>query len=146
LSGVLRGSSGTPLTVTAGADRALSGIQATTQRASQVSDNVYGDGTINNWLNPSAFALPALGTYGNSVRNAYDGPSFRSVDLSLVRQFALASSHKIEARVEAFNAFNWFIPGNPNVNLSSATTFGRINTFSAAASPRVMQFALRYLF
>ncbi len=146
LSGVLRGSSGNPLTVNAGADRALSGIQATTQRASQVSGNVYGDGTINNWLNPAAFALPALGTYGNSVRNAYDGPGFRSVDLSLVRQFAMSSSRKVEARVEAFNALNWFIPGDPNVNLSSATTFGRITTFSAAASPRVMQFALRYLF
>jgi len=146
VSGIFRGSSGQPLTIQAGADRALSGIQATTQRASQVSDNVYGDRTINNWFNGTAFALPALGTYGNSVRNGYDGPGFRTVDLSLVRQFSLASSRRIEARVEAFNAFNWFIPGNPGVNLSSATTFGKITSFSAAASPRIMQFALRYLF
>jgi hypothetical protein len=54
-----------PLTVTTGTDRALSGIQATTQRATQVLDNPYGDKTINNWLNPAAFAQPALGTYGN---------------------------------------------------------------------------------
>jgi hypothetical protein len=58
----------------------------------------------------------------------------------------VSSSNKIEARVEAFNALNWFIPGNPGVNLSSGTTFGRITSFSTAASPRVMQFALRYLF
>jgi hypothetical protein len=146
VSGVFRGSSGTPLTIQAGADRALSGMQATNQRANQVADNVYGDGSINNWFNASAFALAPLGTYGTSVRNGYDGPGFRTVDLSLVRQFAVSSSNKIEARVEAFNAFNWFIPGNPGINLSSATTFGRITSFSTAASPRVMQFALRYLF
>ena len=146
LSGIFRGSSGQPLTIQAGADRALNGMQATNQRANQISDNVYGDGTINNWFNGTAFALPALGTYGTSTRNGYDGPGFRTVDLSLVRQFSLSSTRKVEARVEAFNAFNWFIPGNPGVNLSSATTFGRITAFSTAASPRIMQFALRYLF
>ena len=146
LSGIFRGSSGQPLTIQAGADRALNGMQATNQRANQVSDNVYGDGSINNWFNGTAFALPALGTYGTSPRNGYDGPGFRTVDLSLVRQFSLSSTRKVEARVEAFNAFNWFIPGNPGVNLSSATTFGKITSFSTAASPRIMQFALRYLF
>jgi hypothetical protein len=145
LGGIFRGSSGTPLTIQSGIDRALSGIQATTQRADQVSNNVYGNGTINNWFNASAFAQPALGTYGNSPRNGYDGPGYRTVDLSLTRQFALASTHKVEARIEAFNAFNWFMPGNPTVNLSSAT-FGRITSFSASGAPRVMQFALRYLF
>jgi Carboxypeptidase regulatory-like domain len=145
LAGIFRGSSGAPLTIQAGADRALSGIQATTQRASQVSDNAYGDKSINNWFNASAFALPALGTYGNSPRNGYDGPGFKTVDLSLVRQFSLSGTQKVEARIEAFNAFNWFLLGNPGNNLSSAT-FGRITSFSTAASPRIMQFALRYLF
>jgi hypothetical protein len=146
LSGIFRGSSGTPLTIQAGADRALNGMQATNQRANQVSDNVYGDGSLNNWFNGTAFALPALGTYGTSPRNGYDGPGFRTVDLSIVRQFSLSGTNKVEARVEAFNAFNWLIPGNPGINLSSATTFGRITSFSTAASPRIMQFALRYLF
>jgi hypothetical protein len=144
LSGVFRAQSGQPLTIASGLDRALSGIQGTTQRAEQVLDNVYGDKTINNWFNPAAFAQPALGTYGDSIRNGYDGPGFRSVDLSLVRQFPVGT-HRLEARVEAFNAFNWFLPGNPNVTLSSAT-FGRITTFSTIADPRVMQFALRYDF
>jgi len=145
LGGIFRGSSGTPLTIQSGIDRALSGIQATTQRADQVSNNVYGNGTINNWFNASAFAQPALGTYGNSARNGYDGPGYRTVDLSLTRQFSLSSTHKVEARIEAFNAFNWFMLGNPTVNLSSAT-FGRITSFSGSGSPRVMQFAMRYLF
>ena len=143
VSGVFRAQSGQPLTVVTGTDRALSGMQGTNQRANQVSDDVYGEGLV--WLNASAFAQPALGTYGNSQRNAYDGPGFRVIDISLVRQFAFANTHRIEARVEAFNALNWFIPGNPTTTLSAAN-FGRITSFSGLADPRVMQFALKYSF
>ncbi len=143
LSGVYRISSGAPLTVTTGVDRALSGIQTTTQRPDQILDNPYGDGTINNWLNAKAFAQPAVGTYGNSGRNAYFGPGRQTVDLSLVRQLSLSAQHKIEVRVEAFNAFNWFVKGNPVTNLSSSS-FGRIQTLGS--DPRVMQFALKYVF
>ena len=141
LSGIFRANSGSPLTVTTGTDRALSGIQTTTQRPNQVLDNPYGDGAFN-WLNPAAFAQPALGTYGNSVRNAYDGPGRRVVDLSLVRSFRFGNGQRIEARVEAFNAFNWFLLENPNTTLSSAT-FGRI---TSSGDPRVMQFAVKLEF
>jgi hypothetical protein len=142
VSGIFRANSGAPLTVFTGTDRALSGIQATTQRANQVLDNPYGDGTINNWLNPAAFAQPALGTYGNSVRNAFDGPGRKVIDLSLVRAFRFGNGRYVEARVEAFNAFNWFLLDNPNTTLSSAT-FGRI---TSSGDPRIMQFALKYQF
>ena len=142
LSGIYRANSGAPLTVSTGTDRALSGIQAATQRPNQVLDDPYGDKTVNNWLNPQAFQQPALGTYGNSVRNAYDGPARQVVDLSLVRSFRMGNGHRFEARVEAFNAFNWFLLGNPNTTLSSAT-FGRITT---SDDPRVMQFAVKYNF
>jgi hypothetical protein len=147
LAGVFRGSSGAPLTIQTGADRALSGIQATAQRASQVLDNPYGAKTVDSWFNPAAFAQPALGTYGNSGRNAYFGMGTRVVDMSLVRDFRLAGTRTIQARIEAFNAFNWFrpLPGSANapvVNLSSAS-FGR---YLAADDPRIMQFALKYQF
>jgi hypothetical protein len=143
LSGVYRASSGGPLTVSTGTDRALSGIQTGTQRANQVLDDPYGDGTIDSWLNAKAFAQPALGTYGNSGRNAYFGPGQQVVDLSILRQFSLTDQHKIEARIEAFNAFNWMRKGNPVTNLSSAS-FGRIQTLGG--DMRVMQFALKYIF
>jgi hypothetical protein len=142
LSGIFRANSGSPLSVTTGTDRALSGIQAGTQRASQVLENPYGDGTVNDWLNPRAFTQPALGTYGTSVRNAYDGPGLQVVDLSLVRSFRFGTGQLVEARVEAFNAFNWFLLGNPNTTLSSAT-FGRI---TSSGDPRIMQFAVKYVF
>ena len=89
---MFRAQSGQPLTITTGTDRALSGIQASIQRVNQVGDNPYGDGSINNWFNASAFAQPALGTYGTSERNAYDGPGFKNIDLSLVRQFVMPNA------------------------------------------------------
>ena len=132
--------SGDRLTISTGLDQALTGAPGV-QRANQVSDDVYRR-TINQWFNPAAFAQPALGTFGNSGRNAYEGPGSRVVDLALVRSFRFAQTHRIEARVEAFNAFNWFRWNNPTTALNNAN-FGRI---LSAGDPRIMQFALKYQF
>ncbi|MGE3843643.1 MAG: hypothetical protein AB7I50_18890, partial [Vicinamibacterales bacterium] len=140
VSGIFRAQSGSPLNITTGADRALDGMQ--NQRPNQVLDDPYGDKTPGNWFNPAAFAQPALGTYGNAERNGYYGPGQKVVDLSLVRSFRFRNTQRIEARVEAFNALNWFRYGDPITNLSNAN-FGRIQT---ALDPRIMQFALKYEF
>jgi hypothetical protein len=146
LSGIFRAASGRPLTVTTGVERALTGNPAQ-QRANQVLDDPYGAGTWNNWLNPAAFAQPALGTFGNSGRFAYRGKGARVVDLSLVRSFRFADSHRIEARVEAFNAFNWFRP-HPSSNQAPVTALSNANfgRYLAADDPRIMQFAIKYQF
>jgi hypothetical protein len=150
VSGIFRAMSGRALTITTGLDRALVG-NPNQQRANQVLDDPYGDGTWNSWLNPAAFAQPAIGEFGNSVRNGYVGRGSRVVDLSLVRSFRFGDTHRIEARIEAFNAFNWFRPGPsgntavtdaPVTNLNNAN-FGR---YLAADDPRIMQFALKYQF
>ena len=110
-----RGQSGRALTINTGI-LAFTGVQGTTgQRANQVLDNAYGAKTRDQSFNPAAFAQPALGTYGTSERNGYVGMGTRVVDLGLVRSFRFASTHRIEARVEAFNAFNWFRPAPPGV-------------------------------
>jgi hypothetical protein len=146
LSGIFRAMSGRALTITTGIDRALTGNPGQ-QRPNQVRDDPYGDGSWNNWLNPAAFAQPALGTFGNAARNSVVGKASRVVDLSLVRSFRFAATHRLEARLEAFNAFNWFRPGGignngPVTNLSNAN-FGR---YLQADDPRIMQFAVKYQF
>ena len=80
----------------------------------------------------------------------------RVVDLSLVRSFRFAATHRLEARVEAFNAFNWFRPappGIPNITTGVNATSPVINLNSpnfgrylAADEPRIMQFAIKYQF
>jgi hypothetical protein len=65
-----------------------------------------------------------------------------------VRSFRFLATHRLEARVEAFNALNWTRlglgnnMGDPITNLSSAT-FGRI---LSSGDPRIMQFAVKYQF
>jgi hypothetical protein len=154
LSGSFRASSGRPLTVVTGVDRALTGAP-NVQRANQVLDDPYGSKTATNWLNAAAFAQPALGTFGTSGRNAYFGMGSRVVDLSLVRGFRFGTAQRIEARIEAFNALNWFRPspaGSPQASGNNPTSpvtnltnpnFGR---YLAADEPRIMQFAVKYQF
>ena len=54
--------------------------------------------------NPAAFALPALGTFGNSGRNIVRGDGSRSADLSLFRDIAILEAVKLQLRFEATNA------------------------------------------
>src|SRR5262249_28802262 len=95
VSGIFKRASGSPLNILAGSDRALTGLfdartNAQVQRAQQILGNPYTDQSGNpltNWLNRSAFDLPALGTLGNYRRNSVVGPPTWSFDMSLSRQF-----------------------------------------------------------
>jgi hypothetical protein len=56
--------------------------------------------------------------------------------------FRFRESQSLEFRAEAYNVTNSFRPGIIDTVLSSAN-FGKIRT---ALTPRIMQFALKYLF
>jgi hypothetical protein len=143
VSGILSARSGSWLTVTTGTDRALNGQRFQEQRVNQVSDDVYGDGTLNNYLNRAAFAQPALGTFGNHVRNSIEGPGYWAVNLALTKVVSFATSQSVELRLEAFNMLNNFNRGAPGTNLNLAT-FGRVQSISG--EPRIMQFGVKYSF
>jgi hypothetical protein len=141
LSGIVNARSGNWLTVTTGRDIAGTGISG--QRVDQVRDDPYGDKTLNNYLNPGAFAYPAAGTLGNHRNFSIEGPGFWTVDLALSRLLTVAVNHTLELRLEVFNLFNNFNWGNPTTNLD-AGTFGRIT--SQNGEPRIMQFGVKYGF
>ena len=134
--------SGAPLTVTAGSDRALTGLA--NQAAQIVSDDVYQDtsGDLNSqYFRREAFALPGLGTYSTSGFFSVRGPADWGLDTALSRAFNIGT-HRLEARLEAINLTNAVRANNPVVNLSAAN-FGRI---TGVQDPRIMQFALKYVF
>ena len=55
----------------------------------------------------------------------------------------IGEKHQLNFRADFFNVLNHANLSDPQVNLSSPQTFGRITATSAA---RVVQFALRYGF
>jgi hypothetical protein len=103
---------------------------------------VYGDGSNNNYLNPAAFALPQTGTLGNMRASTIRGPSYWGLDLALSKTFRRSEAQKVEIRAEAFNVTNSVRLNNPAATFGSST-FGQI---LSAQDPRIMQFALKYVF
>jgi hypothetical protein len=70
------------------------------------------------------------------------GPVTWKFDVALSRTFQLKETQRVELRAEAFNVTNSFRRGNPITALNS-NIFGQINT---ALDPRIMQFAVKYVF
>jgi len=143
LSGIYRKSSGPFLTITSGVDRALTGIGS--QRPDQVLASPYLDKSsdaLTTYLNSAAFALPALGKNGNMGRGNVQGFGTWQFDTSLSRVFAIREGQTLEFRAEAYNLTNSFRPRDLNTALNS-NTFGQIRT---ALDPRILQFALKYVF
>jgi hypothetical protein len=140
-SGIVRVLSGDYFSVKSGLDQALSGTDD--QRAQQVQANVYAPNkNIGQWLNPAAFAQPALGTYGNMGPGTVLGPGFFGIDMSLARKFPVWEGKAFEIRWEAFNVLNHVNPLDPVSTLSSGT-FGQI---LAANDPRILQIAAKFVF
>jgi hypothetical protein len=147
-STVLQVRSGSPVNVIAGGDPALNGFtdNAPTQRPNIVPGvNPYGDrDALVGYFNLAAFSRPAAGRLGDAPYNMLRGPGFWQWDQSFVRGFQFTSGQRIELRAEAINLANHFNRGNPSAVLANPATFGRITT--AAGTPRIWQFAVKYLF
>jgi hypothetical protein len=65
------------------------------------------------WVNPAAFCVPgAVGCTGPTDpngdlgRNAFQGPGFADVDLSVIKNIAITERAKLQLRAEMFNLFN----------------------------------------
>ena len=130
--------------MTDGIDRALNGVGS--QRPNQVLNDVFKDksaGPLTQYINPAAFALPPVGTMnGNLGRANIIGPANWAFDTALSRIFRIRESQRLEFRAEAYNLTNSFRPRDPGAALNS-NTFGQIRT---AFDPRILQFALKYVF
>jgi hypothetical protein len=102
-------------------------------------NSILDYGPINS--GPGSQCVP-VGEDGNLSRNAFRGPSFKDVDLSLVKTTAISERLSFEFHADAFNLFNRVNLFNPVGDLSSPQ-FG-IST--AAFGPRVLQLGLKIKF
>jgi hypothetical protein len=98
--------------------------------------------TPDQWFNTAAFALAPAFTIGDASRNPVRGPSYRDVDVALIRRVALRTAAAIELRAEIFNLFNTRNLGAPN-GVAGSAGFG---TITSALDPRVGQLAVKVLF
>jgi hypothetical protein len=97
---------------------------------------------VTRYLNPSAFAMSALGTIGNVGSGSISGPGNWQFDAALSRTFQVAESRRLEFRAEAFNVTNSFRMNDPTTSFNS-NVFGQV---TSAQDPRIMQFALKFVF
>jgi hypothetical protein len=140
-STILRAETGNYSTITTGADNALNGIGG--QRATQLLPNVFNENpTVDHYLSRAAFGTPAPGTLSTMRPLNVVNPGVFQLDMALSRTFKVREAQSIQVRGETFNLPNHLNPGPPITGLSS-TNFGQITT---AADPRIMQFALKYVF
>lgn len=71
------------------------------------------------WLNPAAFAAPAIGSVGDIRRNAFRGPGINNWDMSLFKNFNFSESMYLQLRLETYNTFNHPQPNNVNINFAA---------------------------
>jgi hypothetical protein len=120
--------------------------------------NVYGaNQSVAQWLNPRAFALPDLGTYGNLGQNNIKGPGMFQLNMALSRTFVLREKKTFQLRAEAFNLPNHLNAATPAASTPSAAAvnagnFGQITTDISgnaglqSGDYRIIQLAAKFVF
>ena len=97
-----------------------------------------------NGLVPFYVGTPCIpvGSDGNLSRNAFRGPSFKDVDISLFKNTKVNERLNVQFRAEGYNLFNRTNLYNPNDDMGGPF-FGQS---TAAFASRQVQFGLKLLF
>ncbi len=94
------------------------------------------------FFDPSTFAPQALGTIGDARRDICCGPGINNFDFAMLKKTPIGEKVRTEFRAEFFNIWNHAQFKQPDGNITD-TTFGQVLT---ARDPRLIQFALKFLF
>jgi hypothetical protein len=96
------------------------------------------------------FQMPAVGTLGNAAKTLIRGPGINNWDAALLKTFPIRERAKVEFRWEMYNAFNHTQFSGLNTTARFDAQGNQVNAqfgqFTSARSPRIMQFALRFMF
>jgi hypothetical protein len=114
-SGTFVLSSGFPFTPTVDGNNSFS--QAGDWYPNQIGNPKPSHRSIDQWFDPTAYALPEPGTFGNMRRNSLRSPGIDVVNLSAGKSFALGDRLNLQIRADTSNAFNHPSFGLPNMSL-----------------------------
>lgn len=148
LNGIATLMSGTPFTVFDSTDVAAQGSAPeisgfSSQRPNLVGDPNAGPHQVDNWFNANAFQpVTTPGQFGTAGRNIVLGPAYRNWDVSAVKNVRVAESKQVQFRAEFFNVLNHTNFRLPDSDVRSPT----YNHILAAQAPRLMQFALKFVY
>lgn len=174
LSGIGLIQSGIPLSIfdsNAGSVYGLLGGEVRAEKVPGVNPSTHGSlfsrvvGT-GRYLNGAAFTpapqAPNAGgpgdqDFGNSGVGIVRGPGQHNLDLALERIFPIKAESTFRLRAEIFNVTNTPQFGNPDTNVGFAvptpgvpdpvsSTFGKISAEQGGPHPRIIQFAVKYMF
>jgi hypothetical protein len=142
IASVMTLQSGVPVAVTQANSLGYAGF--TTQRPNLVGDPTLpaDQRTPDHWFNTAAFATANQFTIGSASRNPVRGPSYRDVDLAVMRRVPVGRALAVELRLEVFNLLNTVNFGAPAAT-AGASSFG---TITSALDPRVVQLAAKVWF
>jgi len=148
VSGIFQARTGFPITVLDGAGSSLQAVRGG-ERPNCIGDPMPANQTIDHWLDITAFARAARGTFGNCGVGIARAPGYQNVDLTLSKRFAVGGPRYAEFRVEAFNLFNRANLRAPGRDINSPNTFGLITQSLSTATistARTTEFVLKFYF
>jgi hypothetical protein len=143
LGGVFTAHTGYPLTIKYNTDSSGTGQRSYRVNVVGTPNDQHNIGPGALWLDPSAYAAPGKGTYGNIGTGTARGPGMERLDLSLSKQFHITERKFFELRGEAFNAFNTPIYLSPASQTITSTLFGQIRS---AQGQRNMEIVAKFYF
>ena len=108
-----------------------------------------GERTIDRWFDVSKLANPVPGQLGNVGKGVIRGSGNNKWDMVISKLLRITERHRVELRVELFNAFNHPQFDDPVVTPSNNPLAGKITSasdFGFTQTERVIQLGLKYSF
>ncbi len=140
VSGITSFESGEPLTITL--DNDIAGIGTPGYQLPNIVGTVSRIGTMAEWFNTSAIAVPTLGTFGDAGRSLVRGPGENDWDIEVGKQWHFGESRTLEFDGEFFNAFNHTQWSGVDAGVGDPA-FGQV---IGALNPRIIQLGLHLRF
>jgi hypothetical protein len=154
ISGTARFSTGFPVTLFDDSDNSLLGTLGNGVNNYLLDTPNYNGAPLHINTNPrngrpefntSAFTPEALGQLGSAGRRFFYGPGINNFDITLTKLLRITESKSAEFRLEGFNVFNHA------QFYGAASVDGEVNNphfgdVVSAAAPRLVQFAIKFIF
>ena len=138
LGGIYTAHTGLPLTIKVASDASGTGARSDRAQVVGTPHDPHQIGPGNTWLDVSAYATPALHTFGNSGVGVVRGPGESRLDLSIAKQFHVTERKYFELRGEAFGLTNTPIFFSPASQTITSTLFGQIRSSEGERNVQVV--------